>query len=102
MRGSPQNTVRLVDTIKRTLATPGSSDAVQVFAPAEDEVVDTTKERHIYQVSNRKYFRQRHILTCLEVVLYTCYLVIQFSSSIARKGLWLNQGWNDSSSTAYI
>ncbi|XP_077966270.1 cleavage and polyadenylation specificity factor subunit 2-like isoform X2 [Styela clava] len=60
VRGTPSNTTRLAETIRRTLggdiSAPGlaplapSPDAVQVFTPAVDEVVDTTKERHIYQV----------------------------------------------------
>lgn len=63
VRGTPSNTMRFADALRRTLGAevtaPGlapvasSSDAIQVFTPAVDEVVDTTKERHIYQVKLR-------------------------------------------------
>ncbi|CAK8692471.1 unnamed protein product [Clavelina lepadiformis] len=51
VRGDTKTTKRFADLIKKSL-TPAtsSSSLVQVFAPAVNEVVDTTKERHIYQV----------------------------------------------------
>nr|CAB3233517.1 cleavage and polyadenylation specificity factor subunit 2 [Phallusia mammillata] len=51
VRGDPLATRKFSESITKLLNSgAGSTSAVEVFTPAVNEVVDTTKERHIYQV----------------------------------------------------